>query len=347
MNQRIGFIRVNGARVAYATMGAGPALIVPPAPFGHLDAELETEPIRAFFETLAARFTLVRYDRLGTGLSDRLRPPEAMTLDFEVDTLEAVVAALGADRVSMFGSSYGAAVAAGFAARRPERVKRLLLYGAYAHGGAVVPPRVLQSMTSLLRADWGLGSQLLALAFLPEADKRLINSFARLQAQACDGEMAASLLELSAQTDVRELLGQVDAPTLVLHRHDDPVVPAGLGREVAAIISGARFEVLEGKWHLPWFGDTAAVLRAAGAFLGFAAPPSERDERSESQTSALTPRERDVLRLVAEGMNDAKIAQRLVLSAHTVHRHVANIRTRLGQPSRAAAAAHATRLGLI
>jgi pimeloyl-ACP methyl ester carboxylesterase/DNA-binding CsgD family transcriptional regulator len=270
-----------------------------------------------------------------------------MTLGFELDTLEALVAELGAEQVDLFGVSHGAAVAAGFAAQRPERVKRVLLYGAYAHGGAVVSQTLLRSMTSLLRADWDLGSQLLAIAFLPEADKRLINSFARLHSQTCDGEMAAALLELSAQTDVRELLGRVAAPALVLHRAKDPVVPMPLGREVAAIIPGARFELLEGTWHLPWFGDTAAVLGAAGAFFGFSAPPPDREARSETPTSALTPRERDVLRLVAEGLNDATIAQRLVLSAHTVHRHVANIRARLGQPSRAAAAAHATRLGLI
>jgi pimeloyl-ACP methyl ester carboxylesterase len=165
---------------------------------------MESEPIRGFLETLAARFTLVRYDRLGTGLSDRSRARETMTLEFEVDVLEAVLAELEAQRVSLFGFSYGAAVAAGFAARRPERVKRLLLYASYANGGSVLSPPVLNSMNSLLRADWELGTRLLATAFMPDADKELSDSFARLQVQTTDGEMAASLLELSARTDVRD-----------------------------------------------------------------------------------------------------------------------------------------------
>jgi pimeloyl-ACP methyl ester carboxylesterase/DNA-binding CsgD family transcriptional regulator len=325
-------------------------LIFPPAPFGHLDLELDSEPIRTFFETLATSFTVVRYDRLGTGLSDRTRPSETMTLEFEVDVLEALVAELGDKRISLFGVAYGAAVAAGLAARRPDRVKRLLLYGAYADGGGVLPAPLLESMNSLLRADWDLGSRVLATAFLPEADRKLSYSFARLQAQSCRGDMAASLLELSARTDVRDMLGQVTAPTLVVHREQDPVVPVASGRDVAALVPGARFQLLEGRWHLPWFGDTSAVLRAVAEFLGFPAlapSPAVREALPEGAATALTPRERDVLSLVAEGYNDASIARALVLSAHTVHRHVANIRTRLGQPSRAAAAAHATRLGLI
>ena len=124
-------------------------------------------------------------------------------------------------------------------------------------------------------------------------------------------------------------------------------MPVALGRAVAALVPGAQFELLEGRWHPPWLGDTGAVLRAVGAFLGFAPPPPAREAASDAPARNLTARERDVLKLVAEGLNDASIAKRLVLSAHTVHRHVANIRTRLGQPSRAAAAAHATRLGLI
>ena len=347
MDQRIGFLQAHGARVAYATMGDGPTLVVPPAPFGHLDVELESEAIQTFFQTLAASFTVVRYDRLGTGLSDRSRARETMTLEFEVDVLEALVVELGAGRVSLFGSCYGGAVAAAFAARRPELVKRLLLYGPYAVGSAVLSASLLQSINSLMRADWDLGSRLLAMAFVPEADTELIESFAHLFAESCDGEMAASLFELAAETDVRDVLGGITAPTLVLHRADDKLVPVALGRAVAAFVPGASFQLLDGVWHPPWVGDAAGVLHAAGAFLGFSAPSHDLSARRESLRPALTARERDVLRLVAEGLNDAKIAQRLVVSAHTVHRHVANIRARLGQPSRAAAAAHAIRLGLI
>jgi pimeloyl-ACP methyl ester carboxylesterase/DNA-binding CsgD family transcriptional regulator len=347
MEQGIGFVKVAGLTVAYASHGEGPPLVFPPGSFGHLALEMEVEPMRAFYDALASSFTLVRYDRPGTGMSDRDRPPETFTLEFEVDVLEALSSVLDLGRFRLFGFSYGAAVAAAFAARRPERIRRLLLYGAFADGSVITSQGVLRSVTDLLRANWQLGSRLLAEAFLPEADRDLAGCYARLRRESATGETAAALLELWARADLRDILGQIAAPTLVLHREDDEVVPMKLGRAVAALVPDARFEALEGRWHQPWMGDVGAVLQSAAQFLGFTPPaPWHRQSDSDSER-VLTAREAEVLRLVAEGLSDSSIAQRLVLSAHTVHRHVANIRTRLGQPSRAAAAAHAIRHGLI
>jgi pimeloyl-ACP methyl ester carboxylesterase/DNA-binding CsgD family transcriptional regulator len=347
VRQQIGFVTVADARVAYATMGAGPPLVLPPASFGHLAVELESEPVRVFYEALASRFTLVRYDRLGTGLSDRVRPPDSLTLEFEVDVLAALLDALEIDRTNLFGFSYGGVVAAALAARRPERVRRLLLYGAYAHGAAITSPALLRSVTGLVRNDWRLGSRVLAEAFVPEADEQSVAHFVRLRRESCNGETAAALLELWSRADLRDALGQITAPAQVLHRSEDHVVPIGLGRELAALIPTAHFRALEGHFHQPWLGDWAEVLRSAGSFLGFSPPSLVTADRGADPRVTLTARETEVLRLVAEGLGDSGIAQRLVLSSHTVHRHVANIRARLGQPSRAAAAAYATRLGLI
>jgi DNA-binding CsgD family transcriptional regulator len=222
----------------------------------------------------------------------------------------------------------------------------LLLYGAYADGGPLRAPEVLGPVTSVLRADWELGSRLLAEALVPDADRELARSYARLRRESTSGETAASLLELWARTDLREILHEITAPTLVLHRREDPVVPIELARKLAVLIPGARFQALEGRCHQPWFGDPAAVLSAAGGFLNFT-PPQRASREGGELSPQLTPREREVLALVAEGLDDASIAQHLVLSAHTVHRHMANIRTRLGQPSRAAAVALAARRGLI
>jgi DNA-binding NarL/FixJ family response regulator len=136
-------------------------------------------------------------------------------------------------------------------------------------------------------------------------------------------------------------------PTLALHRRVDPVVPVRLGRALASLIPGAQFGALEGRWHQPWFEDVDAVLRAAGAFLGFIPPEQAGTVADDVEKVDLTEREREVLALVAEGLDDTAIAHRLVLSSHTIHRHMANIRTRLRQPSRAAAVALAARHGLI
>ena len=77
-------------------------------------------------------------------------------------------------------------------------------------------------------------------------------------------------------------------------------------------------------------------------------PVSEPDgAATDEAASVLTPRELDVLTLVAQGLSNPDIAQRLFLSEHTVHRHLANILRKLGLSSRAAAAAWGVRTGLV
>jgi DNA-binding NarL/FixJ family response regulator len=156
--------------------------------------------------------------------------------------------------------------------------------------------------------------------------------------------MAADLLELTFATDVRETLAEVRVPTLVVHRRRDRAIRLAAGEQLAALIPNAQLVVLEGDAHLPWHGELNDVLAVVAPFLG-AEPPPAREAPAEVE--ALSPRERDVLRLVAEGLSDADIAQRLVLSPHTVHRHVSNILRKLGLHSRAAAAAHAARAGIV
>ena len=138
---------------------------------------------------------------------------------------------------------------------------------------------------------------------------------------------------------MRELVPQVTAPALVLHRRGDRTVPIGRGRELASLLPNARFVALNGDAHLPWLDDQRELQRALAGFLDDAAPIEANGD------SPLTRRETEVLRLVAAGLSNREIASSLVLSEHTVHRHVANILRKLTQSSRAAAAAHATRVG--
>ena len=121
-------------------------------------------------------------------------------------------------------------------------------------------------------------------------------------------------------------------------------MPFAQGREVAALLPHARLVALDGDLHPPWLGDSDAVLGALTAFLDAQHPAKAMPAAAEGP---LSERERQVLQLVADGLSDAEIARRLIVSPHTVHRHVANIRTKLHQPSRAAAAAYAAREGLI
>ncbi|TQS42553.1 alpha/beta fold hydrolase [Cryptosporangium phraense] len=343
-DQRIGFVAVPGGRIAYAEVGSGPPLVLPTPWISHLELDWESPEYRTFLGALARTHRVVRYDRLGCGLSDRPELVGAVAPSVAHDTavLSALIDGLGLETTALFGFSIGAGAALGYAAAHPGRVSRLAVFGGYAEGARTAPDALREAILATIRAHWGAGSRVLADVWMPGEPASVREDFVRLQRSAADAETAAAVLAAVYDVDIRGVLGSIEAPTLVLHRRDDRAIPFALGREVAAGIAGARLVPLDGNVHPPWLGDPAPVLDALLPFLGADAPPEAAVE-----TGVLTEREREVLRLVARGFNDAEIASELVLSAHTVHRHVANIRRKLDQPSRAAAAATGIRLGLI
>jgi pimeloyl-ACP methyl ester carboxylesterase/DNA-binding CsgD family transcriptional regulator len=342
----IRFLPVGTRRVAYELRGDGPPLVAPAWWVGHLELDWQSEAFRRFWEALADGYTLIRYDRLGVGMSDRALLDEDLTLDAEVATLRALLDELGLERVSLVGGSSGGCAAVAFAAAFPERVEYLVLYGSYPDGAAITKPEVADAIVSAVRAHWGLGSRLLTDIFLADADLAEQERFARLQRESATAETAAALLELVYRLDVREQLPVVRSPTVVVHRRDDRAIPYRLGRQLAAAIPGATLVPLPGSAHFPWHGDSDAVVRACRAGLRpEEAPPSPPSR--ETEPMLLSHREREILACVARGLSDREIAEQLVLSPHTVHRHVANIRRKLGRTSRTAAVAEAARLGLL
>ena len=338
----IRFLPFAGARVAYAVAGDGPPVVAPAWWVSHLERDWEDPAFRAFWGTVGAGCTLVRYDRLGVGLSDRDPGAAALTLDDEVAVLAALIDELGFDRVTLAGGSSAGCAAIAYAARVPERVDAVLLYGAYADGSSIGPPEVRDAVVATVRSHWGLGSRLLADIFLGDATNAERERFARHQRAASSPEMAAALLELAYRNDVRADLRHVRAPTVVVHRRGDRAIPYRLGRELAAGIPGASLLPVAGTAHFPWVGDWRSVARALRSPIAAGTRP-----RLDPSTAALSRRELEVLALVASGLSDQEVAGQLVLSQHTVHRHVANIRTKLGCGTRAAAVAEAARLGLL
>jgi pimeloyl-ACP methyl ester carboxylesterase/DNA-binding CsgD family transcriptional regulator len=340
----IRFLRFAGRRVGYAVSGDGPPLVAPAWWVSHLELDWADRVFRGLWESVGQGYTLVRYDRLGVGMSDRDLGEEDLTLDGEVALLGAVLDELGLEKVALVGGSSGGCAAIAFTARFPERVSRLLLYGAYADGSSITSQEVRDAIVATVRSHWGLGSRLLASIFLGEANSVEQERLARYQRAAASPETAAALLELVYGNDVRALLERVRAPTLVVHRRGDRAIPYHLGRELAAAIPGATLIPLDGNAHFPWAGDTPSVARALRSVL---APEAPARLGREPAAQLLSARERQVLALVAAGLSDQEIAEQLVLSAHTVHRHVANIRHKLGRGSRTAAVAEAARLGLL
>jgi pimeloyl-ACP methyl ester carboxylesterase/DNA-binding CsgD family transcriptional regulator len=289
---------------------------------------------------------LIRYDRLGVGMSDREVHDSDLTLDSEVAALRSLVDELGLERVSLVGGSSGSCTAIAFAAAYPERVGHMVLYGSYPDGTQLTAPGVGDAILAAIQAHWGLGSRLLGDIFLGEADAGEHERFGRLQRESATAHTAAAVLALVYRLDVRDRLPLVRSPTWVVHRRDDRAVPYRLGREVAAAIPGATFIPLQGSAHFPWHGDADAVVRACREALGPAtalpSPPT-----SSAHEQVLSAREREILVCIARGLSDREIAEHLVLSSHTVHRHVANIRRKLGRTSRTAAVAEAARLGIL
>ena len=253
-------------RIAYTATGTGPPLLCDSGWVTDLRGQLGLFSFGAFAEQLAGRFTVIRYDKPGCGLSDR--DGADLSFDGQVAAALAVADAVGAGTFRLFGASQGGQVAAALAARYPGRVDALALYGTCADGGDLAPPEVRSSIVALLRAHWGLGSKVLTGIFIPDPTATEVEEMTRLQRSGASAEVAGRLLEVYYETDIRVLLPAITAPTAVLHREADPATPFTLGREVAALIPGAVLIPLPGPGHLYYHGEWATVLEALLGFLG-------------------------------------------------------------------------------
>ena len=338
MEQEIRFCQVDGRRIGYATVGAGPLLVFAPQWLSHIEEEWQDRRARAFYEGLAADHQVVRFDHLGAGISDR--SPVVPTPESEARTLAAVVEACGGGPAILFARSCSSAAAARYAYDAPDRVAKLVFFDSYACRDDVSAP-TRSALVDFVRANWPLAAQMLSGLFLPQATRSEVDGFSRYQLVGAEAGVAAAYLEFALTYDIRPLLSALTMPTLVLHRRGGRAIPIGRGRELAEHLPNARFVPLRGDAHLPWFGDQRELKRALTGFLIDAqaeeAPPE----------SPLTRREREVLRLVAAGLSNREVSEVLVLSPHTVHRHMANILRKLGESSRAAAAARAARIGIV
>jgi pimeloyl-ACP methyl ester carboxylesterase/DNA-binding CsgD family transcriptional regulator len=340
-DQRIRYSRVDGRSIAWSVVGSGPPLVLGGWWSSNLELDWRDTRFRGMIAALAEHRSVLRFDRAGTGLSDRTAVV-APTVEAEILAVTALLDALGTGPADVLGISFASPAAAVFAAEYPHRVEHLVLFGGYAAGRDLAPADARASILTVLEHHWAIGSRLFADVFLPDSTAVERAAFASAQRRTMSKEAAVASLAAAYAFDAGPFLPSVTAPTLVMHRRGDRAVPYVLGRELAARIPHARFEQLPGINHLPWHGDTDEILRLALTFLGVRGASS-----TNGRGTGLTARERDVLRLVARGLTDQQIAGQLVVSAHTVHRHVANVRRKLGVSSRAAAVAWAAQHGLV
>jgi class 3 adenylate cyclase/pimeloyl-ACP methyl ester carboxylesterase len=256
MAQEINYCRASdGVRLAYATVGQGSPLVKTANWMNHLEYDWESPIWHHLLEGLVRNHTLVRYDARGNGLSDW--EVDELSLEAWVSDLETVVDTLGIERFPLIGVSQGCAISIAYAARHPERLSHLILYGGFALGRGKRSPEENEkrkAMGTLMRLGWGMDDpafrQMFTSQFIPDATKEQADWFNDLQRKTTSSECAARYFEAVGNFDVRELLAQVQVPTLVMHVRDDLMVPIEAGRQMAAGIPGARFIALPGRNHL-------------------------------------------------------------------------------------------------
>jgi len=329
MRQVVRFAGTPAGRVAYSVTGSGPPLLCLLGWVSHLGLMWENPQHRRFVEALAREHTVIRYDKVGCGLSDRGRTD--FTMESELAVLQALVEHLGLKRFALFGSCESGQVAAAYAATHPDVLSSLIVYGSCVRGYDLAPAEVRQSVLALVRAHWGLGSRVLADIWFPEAPAELTGMFAQLQRAAATADMAASLLDMFYRFDVADLLPAIRVPTLVAHRRGSRAVRFDLGRELAALIPGAQLAAFAGRMQPIYAEGTDAAASALLSFL--------RDQSGTRGPKVgggpLTAREVQVADLIAEGLTNAEIARTLGVSVRTVDSHVEHVRTKLGVRGRA------------
>lgn len=336
----------DGVRLAYATVGRGPPLVKAANWLTHVEFDWQTPIWRPWIDALSRNRTLVRYDTRGCGLSDR-HPPE-VSLEAWVRDLETVVDALKLERFPLLGISQGGAVAVTYAVRHPERVSHLILYGAFARGrlsrgGAERNREEVDLYIKLAELGWGTDApafrQVFTSQFMPDGTAEQFRAFNELMRVCATAEQAVLSMNVTARIDIVDIASHVSCPTLVLHARGDMRIPFEEGRLLSALIPGSRFVPLDSSNHVLFEREEAfsRFLQELEAFL--------RDGNADSAFSGLTTRERELLELLARGLDNHQIAAHLELSEKTVRNHVSSIFAKLGVESRSQAIVRAREAG--
>lgn len=329
----------DGVRIAYATSGSGPPLVKVGNWMTHVELDWESSVWRHWLRELSRDHTFLRYDARGCGLSDREVPE--LSLEAWVRDLETVADAAGIERFPLLGLSQGGAIAIAYAARHPERVSHVVLHGAFARGRLRRNPSPqeredIEAQLKLAEIGWGKDDpayrQFFTTQFIPDSTLEQQRWWNELQRASISPANAVRYLQAVGLIDVTDLAPRVSCPTLVTHSKSDMRVPLEEGRLIAGLIPGARFVPLESRNHVllehepawqRWVEEVCAFLPAA--------------TRGGALFSGLTPRESELVDLIAQGLDNTQIAARLELSDKTVRNHITSIFAKLGVENRARA----------
>lgn len=337
----------DGVRIAYAKAGDGPPLVRAANWFSHIEFDWTNPVCRHWHAELSRGHTYYRYDRRGCGLSDW---HAKQSFDGYLLDLETVVKSAGLKHFVLYGMGHGGSVAVAYAARYPEQVTRLVLYGAFARGRFKRDPTPeqlaeIEMQLKLAELGWGRDDpafrQFFTTQFMADATADRSRQYSELQRVSTSPQFAVEHLRTVFGFDVTGVAPQVRCPTLVMHAHDDLRIRFEEGRLLASLIPGARLVPLLGRNHFIQEGEPAwgRFVAELHAFL------HENTLQKDPALARLSPREREVLNFIARGLDNSQIAASLVLSEKTVRNHVTAIFAKLEVETRAQAIVRARDAG--
>ncbi len=266
------YTKSGDVHIAYQVSGDGPLDIVfVPGFVSHLEAQWEYPSSARLLERLGAFSRLIRFDKRGTGLSDR--ESAITTLEQRMDDVRAVMDAVGSKRAALFGISEGGPMSCLFAATYPERATALILYGSYARRSWApdhpIGRKEEDAAASRARTEqeWGTSAGIERWAPGEAQNEAFKQWFAKYLRLSASPGAAVTVMKLAGEIDVRPVLPTIRVPTLVLHRTGDRIVPISQGRYFAEHISGAKFVELPGEDHVPVSGNVDSIVDEIEEFL--------------------------------------------------------------------------------
>ena len=233
--------------------------------FSHLQLEWQIPVVRTWYEQLFQRWKTVRYDWRGTGLSDR--NIDRNSLDVAVSDLGAVVDAMELGEFALFGSFHWGATAIAYAARHPERVSHLILFGAYARNSDVITNQDILAAHQMIDSNWEVFSETLGGVMYGWSDNSDRRQVATMIRESITPDAYKTIRAAIRSADVTHLLAQVSVPTLIIHPRESASVQMSVSRELVSSISDARLVVVEGQHAAPARCDTGAITRAMEEFF--------------------------------------------------------------------------------
>jgi pimeloyl-ACP methyl ester carboxylesterase len=258
--------------IAYQVTGEGPDLVCVAGSLSHVELGWETPATAPIYRRLARFARLITFDKRGMGLSDR--SAALPTLEERMDDVRAVMDAAGSESAALVGMSEGGPMSLLFAATYPERVTALVLWSTFARLAWApdypfgVEQQLGESFCDHIETVWGTGRvwPMISTNDSPD-DEATRRRYARMERNSATPAMASAANRFGLRVDAREALGAISAPTLVVHRSDDPVTPLEHGRYLAEHIRGARLAVFPGAFHFSGIGNDEDALDEIEQFL--------------------------------------------------------------------------------